>query len=60
MTRTGRLVRRGPDGSVSVVLDGLAFANGVALATDQSWVAVAETAARTVVRHWITGDRAGW
>ncbi len=59
MTRTGRLIRRGPDGSVSVVLDGLAFANGVALSTDESWVAVAETAARTVVRHWITGDRAG-
>jgi sugar lactone lactonase YvrE len=59
MTRTGRLLRRGTDGAVEVVLDGLAFANGVALASDESWVAVAETAARTVVRHWITGDRAG-
>lgn len=58
-TRTGRLLRRDPDGAVTVVLDGLRFANGVALAADGSWVAVAETAGRTVVRHWITGERAG-
>ena len=59
LTRTGRLLRRSEDGTVEVVLDGLAFANGVALAADESWVAVAETATRTVARHWITGERAG-
>lgn len=58
-TRTGRLLRLDPDGSVTVALDGLAFANGVALAADGSYVAVAETAARTVVRLWLTGPRAG-
>jgi sugar lactone lactonase YvrE len=58
-TRTGRLLRLGADGDVDVVLDGLAFANGVALAADESYVAVAETAARTVVRRWLTGSRAG-
>lgn len=58
-TRTGRLLRHRPDGQVDVVLDGLAFANGVALAGDESFVAVAETAARTVVRLWLTGPRAG-
>jgi sugar lactone lactonase YvrE len=58
-TRTGRLLRRDPDGTTTTVVDGLAFANGVALARDESYVAVAETAARTVVRHWITGPRAG-
>ena len=58
-TCTGRLLRRDPDGSVSVVLDGLRFANGVALAADESYVAVAETAGRTVVRRWLTGERAG-
>lgn len=58
-TRTGRLLRRSTDGAVEVVLDGLAFANGVALAADESYVAVAETAARTVVRHWVTGPHAG-
>lgn len=58
-TRTGRLVRRDPDGTVSVVLSGLAFANGVALAPDESFVAVAECRGRTVVRLWLTGPRAG-
>ncbi|MBC2934521.1 SMP-30/gluconolactonase/LRE family protein [Nocardioides sp. zg-1228] len=58
-TRTGRLVRRDPDGSVEVVLTGLAFANGVALAADESYVAVAECRGRTVVRLWLAGPRAG-
>jgi sugar lactone lactonase YvrE len=58
-TRTGRLIRRDPDGSVTVALDGLAFANGVALAADESYVAVAECRGRTVVRLWLTGPRAG-
>jgi sugar lactone lactonase YvrE len=58
-TRTGRLLRLATDGTVEVVLDGLAFANGVALAADESFVAVAETGARTVVRRWLTGERAG-
>jgi sugar lactone lactonase YvrE len=58
-TRTGRLARMGTDGVPEVVVSGLAFANGVALAADESYVAVAETAARTVVRWWLTGERAG-
>jgi sugar lactone lactonase YvrE len=40
---TGRLLRRDPDGSVEVLLSGLQFANGVALAADESWVVVAST-----------------
>ncbi len=58
-TRTGRLVRRDPDGTITVVLTGLAFANGVALAADGSFVCVAQTRGRDVVRHWLTGPRAG-
>ena len=58
-TRTGRLLCRRADGTVEVHLDGLAFANGVALAADESDVYVAETAARTVVRLGLTGERAG-
>ena len=58
-TRTGRLLRLATDGRIDVVLDGLAFANGVALSRDEQFVAVAETAARTVVRHWVTGERKG-
>jgi len=59
LTRTGRLLRRSPDGVVEVLLDGLAFANGVALAGDESFVAVAETATRTVVRRWLNGPKVG-
>lgn len=58
-TRTGRLLVRRADGTVEVVLEGLAFANGVALAADGSYVAVAETGGRDVVRHWLSGERAG-
>lgn len=58
-TRTGRLLRRDPDGTVTVVEQGLAFANGVALSAAEDYVAVAETGARTVVRHWLTSERAG-
>lgn len=58
-TSSGRLLRRSPDGTVEVVLEGLRFANGVALAADESYVAVAETAGRTVVRRWLTGPRQG-
>ncbi len=58
-TRTGRLLRRDPDGEVEVVLDGLRFANGVALAPDESFVCVAESPGRAVVRHWLSGERAG-
>ena len=57
--RSGRLVRLDAGGTPEVVLDGLAFANGVALAADESYVAVAETRTRRVVRLWLTGERAG-
>ncbi len=58
-TASGRLLRRDTDGTVTVVLDGLRFANGVALAADESYVGVAETGGRTVVRLWLTGPRSG-
>lgn len=56
---TGRLFRRDPDGSLTVLLDDLAFANGVALAADESFVVVAETGAYGLRRVWLTGGRAG-
>ena len=56
---TGRLLRRDPSGRVEVLLSGLQFANGVALAADGSFVAVAETGAYRVTRLWLTGPRAG-
>ena len=56
---TGRLFRRDPDGTLTVLADGLAFANGVALAADESFVVVAETASYALRRVWLTGERAG-
>jgi sugar lactone lactonase YvrE len=59
LTGTGRLLRRQPDGEVDVLLDGLQFANGVALSADGTWVAVAETSVRRVQRVFVSGPRAG-
>jgi sugar lactone lactonase YvrE len=56
---TGRLLRRDPGGGVELLLDGLQFANGVALAPDESFVAVAESGAYRITRLWLTGERAG-
>ncbi|NYF99334.1 SMP-30/gluconolactonase/LRE family protein [Janibacter cremeus] len=54
-TRSGRLLRRAVDGSVTTVLDGLAFANGVALLPDESAVLVAETALQRIRRVELSG-----
>lgn len=56
---TGRLLRRTPDGAVDLIADGLQFANGVALAPDESWVAVAETGRYCIDRIALTGPDAG-
>jgi sugar lactone lactonase YvrE len=56
---TGRLLRRDPDGRVEVMLSGLHFANGVALARDESFVVVAETGAYRLTRLWLSGPDAG-
>jgi sugar lactone lactonase YvrE len=56
---TGRLFRLTPHGQVELLIDGLEFANGVALAADESFVCVAETGAYRVRRHWLQGPRAG-
>ena len=58
-TRTGRLLCRRADGSVEVHLEGLAFANGVALSSDESFVCVAESGGRSVQRLWLAGEKAG-
>lgn len=56
---TGRLLARRPDGSIELVLDGLQFANGVALDGDEGSVFVAETGRYRIHRHWLRGPRAG-
>ncbi|MET9361574.1 SMP-30/gluconolactonase/LRE family protein [Streptomyces sp. NPDC006632] len=56
---SGLLVRLAPGGEPQVLLDGLQFANGVALAPDASHVIVAETGACRLTRLWLTGPGAG-
>ena len=58
-TSSGRLLKWSPDGTVEVLLTGLDFANGVALADDESFVLVAETGGYSVTRLDLTGPSAG-
>ncbi len=55
----GRLFRLEPSGVLELLLDGLAFANGVALEGDQTWLLVAETAAYRIRRLHLRGPRVG-
>ena len=57
---SGRLVSYTPStGETKVHLDGLAFANGVALGPDEAYVLVNETFRSRIVRLWLKGERAG-
>lgn len=56
---TGRLFAHRPDGRTELLLDGLHFANGVALGPDEDYLLVAETARYRIVRVWLAGGRRG-
>ncbi len=57
---TGRLFSYNPYTEVvSLHLDGLRFANGVALGPDDAYVLVNETMGHRVRRLWLKGDKAG-
>src|SRR5438477_600147 len=43
----------------AALLEGLQFANGLALSADESFLVVAETGARRLTRCWLTGPTAG-
>jgi sugar lactone lactonase YvrE len=56
----GRLLRLDPaSGKVDVLAEGFLFANGVALAADESFLVVAETYRYRLMRYWLKGPRAG-
>lgn len=56
----GRLLEYDPVlQETKLLLDDLYFANGVAVAADQSFVLVVETGAYRVRRYWLKGNRAG-
>lgn len=56
---TGGLYRLTTDGTVTTLLDGLYFANGVTVTADGSALVFAETMARSLSKYWLTGPAAG-
>ncbi|SIS23465.1 SMP-30/gluconolactonase/LRE family protein [Williamsia sterculiae] len=56
---SGRLFRRDPDGTVSVVKDGLHFANGLALTPDRTGLLYVETGAYSISKLCLTGEQQG-
>ncbi|MGA5542055.1 SMP-30/gluconolactonase/LRE family protein [Mycobacterium sp. NPDC051198] len=55
----GSLFRLSTDGSVTTLLDGLYFANGVTTTADESALVFAETQGRRLSKYWLNGPRAG-
>lgn len=56
---TGRLLVYAPaTGEATVLAGGLWYANGVAVAPDESFVAVVETCSMRVRRYWLKGEKA--
>lgn len=56
----GRIFRLDANGGqLNVILDGLDFANGVAISDDQQYLLVAETGHYRIWRYWLEGDNAG-
>jgi len=56
----GLIIAFHPDEDVArVIIDGLQFANGVAISDDQSYLLVAETGSYRILKHWLLGPRAG-
>jgi sugar lactone lactonase YvrE len=55
---TGRLLTYDPaTGATHVLATGLWFANGVALAADESFVVVGSTFSARLYRHWLQGPK---
>ena len=56
----GRLISFDPNKEIAnVLLDGLYFANGVAISADQTFVLVNETSEYRIQKVWISGKKAG-
>lgn len=57
---TGRLLRYDPPtGTTHVVLDGLAFPNGVQLSKDQTFLLYTETTNCRLMKYWLEGPKSG-
>ncbi|MEE6166970.1 MULTISPECIES: SMP-30/gluconolactonase/LRE family protein [unclassified Mycolicibacterium] len=56
---TGSLFRLAPDGTVTTLVEGLYFANGVTPTADESALVFAETQGRRLSKYWLSGPAAG-
>ena len=57
---TGRLIQyNATTGDTKVLMQGLQFANGVAVGPDDAFVLVTETGAYRIHRYWLKGEKAG-
>ena len=57
---TGRIFAYQPETkALTVLVDGLQFANGVAVSLDGSFLLINETGRYRVMRHWLAGPKAG-
>lgn len=56
---SGRLLRRDPNGKVTVLLENLYFPNGLTLNQDESALLFVETLGYRLSRLWVAGERAG-
>jgi sugar lactone lactonase YvrE len=56
----GQIIEFNPGtGAASIILDGLNFANGVAISEDQRYLLIAETGAYRILRFWLEGPARG-
>lgn len=59
-SRTGQVLRYDPaSGALTVIADGLFFANGIALGPGDEFLLVTETGTGVIHRFWIRGPKAG-
>jgi SMP-30/gluconolaconase/LRE-like protein len=56
---TGSVYRRAADGTLTRLIDGLRFANGLVRTRDGKSLIIAETAGRSLLRLWLAGPREG-
>lgn len=46
-------------GESNILLDGLNFANGIAISDDETFLLIAETGSYRILKYWLLGERAG-
>lgn len=56
----GRVLKYDPaTGKTGVIIEGRSFANGIALAKDETFLLIAETGTYSVLKYWLKGEKRG-